>query len=110
MVVADIPKTCFVCHCGKFEFLRMTFGVRNAPAVFQALMMKLLTDCKNFSSPYMDDVIIYSDSWAEHKMHVREVLSRLRNAGLMANPAKYCSWGTKWATEAWPYQRRELKC
>ena len=44
MVVADIPKTCFICHHGKFEFLRMPFGVRNAPMVFQALMPRILTD------------------------------------------------------------------
>ena len=92
MVVANIPKTCFVCHRGKYEFLRMPFGVRNTPVVFQALMTKLLTDCKTFSSPYMDDIAIYSDSWAEHKMHVREVLGRLRDAGLTVNPTK-CCWG-----------------
>ena len=80
MVVADIPKTCFVCHRGKFEFVRMPFGVRNAPAVFQALMTKLLSDCKSFSSPYMDDVVIYSGSWAEHKVHIREVLIKLKGA------------------------------
>ena len=70
----------------------MPFGVRNAPAVFQALMTRILTDCKTFSSPYMDDVIIYSNSWAEHKVHVREVLGRLKKAGMTANPAK-CCWG-----------------
>ena len=37
----DVPKTAFICHQGKFEFLRMPFGVRNAPAVFQELMQKL---------------------------------------------------------------------
>ena len=92
MIVADIPKTCFVCHHGKFEFVRMPFGVRNAPAVFQALMTKILADCKSFASPYMDDVIICSNSWEDHKVHIREVLSRLKKAGLTANPAK-CCWG-----------------
>ena len=92
MVVADIPKTCFICHRGKYEFVRMPFGVRNAPAVFQALMTKLLSECKSFYSPYMDDVVIYSSSWEEHKVHVREVLRKLKGAGLMVNPAK-CSWG-----------------
>ena len=92
MVIADIPKTCFVCHRGKYEFLRMPFGVRNAPAVFQALMTKLLSDCKSFCSPYMDDVVIYCSTWEDHKKHVREVLKRLKGAGLTANPAK-CNWG-----------------
>ena len=88
----DIEKTAFVCHQGKFEFLRMPFGVRNAPAVFQELMHKLFRGCKSFCSPYMDDLIIYSSSWADHVGHVRQVLSCLREAGLTANPAK-CHWG-----------------
>ena len=92
MVASDIPKTCFVCHRGKFEFLRMLFGVRNAPAVFQALMTKILTDCKAFASPYMDNIIIYSETWTDHKRHVREVLDKLKQAELTANPNK-CCWG-----------------
>ena len=92
MVVANIPKTCFVCHRGKYEFLRMPCSVRNAPAVFQALMTKLLSEWKSFCSPYMDDVVIYSSSWEEHRVHVREVLRKLKGAGLTVNPAK-CSWG-----------------
>ena len=39
----DICKTAFVSHRGKFEFVRMPFGVRNAPAIFQALMTKLFS-------------------------------------------------------------------
>ena len=92
MVVADIQKTCFVCHWGKFEFVRMPFGVRNAPSVFQALMTKILTECKEFASSYMDDVIVYSNNWDEHKQHVRKVLRCLKKVGLTANPDK-CCWG-----------------
>ena len=62
MVVADIPKTSFMYHRGKFEFVRMLFGVRNATAVFQELMTKILAQYKGFASPYMDDVIIYSST------------------------------------------------
>ena len=87
-----IEKTSFVCHRGKFEFLRMPFGVKNAPAVFQALM---LSDCKEYSSLYMDDIVIFSPNWDEHKVHVRQILQKLRRAGIMANSAK-CHWsGTK---------------
>jgi len=38
---------------------------------------------------YLDDILIYSDSIAEHKDHVREVLRRLRTNGLFASPNKY---------------------
>ena len=88
----DICKTAFVSHRKKFEFVRMPFGVRNAPAVFQALMTKLFSSCKKICSPYMDDLVIYSDTWEEHRVHVKEVLAKLKGAGLTANPAK-CVWG-----------------
>ena len=53
IVERDIEKTSFVCHRGKFEFLQMPFGIRNVPAVFQALMTRILNGCKSFASPYM---------------------------------------------------------
>ena len=87
MVIADIQKTAFICHRRKYEFV-MPFGVRNAPAVFQALMTRLFSECKEFCSPYTDDLVIYSRTWEEHRKHVKEVLSRLKGAGLKANPAK----------------------
>ena len=88
----DIPKTAFTCHKGRFEFLRMPFGVKNAPAVFQKLMQGIFRDDSQYCSPYMDDIIIYSACWEDHVTHVREVLTKLREAGLTANPAK-CKWG-----------------
>ena len=52
-------------------------------------MQRLLRKFKGFCSPYMDDLIIYSDSWKHHVDHVREVLECLSVAG---NSAK-CHWG-----------------
>ena len=40
----------------------------------------------------MDDVMVYSDSWEDHVWHLREVLERLRAAGLTAKPSK-CQLG-----------------
>ena len=92
MFPGDMHKTAFVCHQGKYEFLRMPFGVRNAPAVFQELMQKLFREYRHFCSPYMDYLVIYSNSWVDHTKHVRQELECLRVAGLAANPAK-CHWG-----------------
>ena len=73
MSPGDIEKMAFVCHQGKYEFVRMPFGVRNAPAVFQELMQRLFRKCREFCLPYMDDLVIYSSSWEEHKTHMRTV-------------------------------------
>ena len=40
----------------------------------------------------MDDIVIFSKDLDDHKLHVRQVLQKLKEAGLMANPAK-CHWG-----------------
>jgi len=90
----DQPKTAFICHRGKFEFSRMPFGVKNAPAAFQELMDAILRGEEKFARPYMDDIVIYSNTWDEHVGHIRRVLSRLEEAGLTANPSK-CFWGGK---------------
>ena len=65
---------------GKFEFLRMSFGVKKAPAVFQSLMTDVMQEFSLFARPYMDDIVIYSISWDSHKQHVRQVLECLRKA------------------------------
>ena len=88
----DIPKTAFTCRKGRFEFLRMPFRVKNAPAIFQELMQGIFREDSSFCSPYMDDLIVFSSSWEDHVQHIRQVLTRLRTSGLTANPTK-CKWG-----------------
>jgi len=70
--------------------------VKNAPACFQIMMQGLFVS-ESFCSPYMDDLVIYSDSWGEHLNHIEAVLEKLKCAGLTANPAK-CRWGG-WSVE-----------
>ena len=72
-----IPKTAFTSHHGTFEFTRMPFGVKNAPACFQEFMQRVLTEHKQFSTAYMDDVVIFSPSWEEHVNHIYLILQTL---------------------------------
>ena len=58
MLTEHIGKTAFVSHRGNFEFFRMPFGVKNAPAVFQSLITLIMKDCSKFARLYMDDVVI----------------------------------------------------
>ena len=85
-------KTAFVSPFGKFEFTRMPFGLKNAPAVFQRLMEVVLRDCYEFSAPYIDDIVVFSKDGLEHVQYLRCVLDALRRFGMTIKEAK-CEWG-----------------
>lgn len=85
----DVEKTAFICHRGTFEFTRMPFGVAGGPATFQALMDRVLEGINHkFAMAFLDDVLVYSPTIEQHLVHVREVLERIKNAGLTINPTK----------------------
>jgi len=86
-------KTAFTTQQGLFEFKVMPFGLTNAPAVFQRLMLKVLSGLNpdegpDFVEVYIDDVLIFSRTMQEHLNHLRQVLERLRRAGLKLKPSK----------------------
>ena len=56
----DVHKTAFVCHKGHYEFVRMPFALKNAPAVFQKLTSRVLEPCSAFALPYIDGIVIFS--------------------------------------------------
>lgn len=90
----DVEKTAFMCPQGKYEFVRMPFGLKNAPAVFQTLLGKVLKGLGKFVRHYIDDIVIFSQSWEEHIIHIREVMKVIDRAGLTVNPDK-CRWAGK---------------
>ena len=85
-------KTAFISPFGKFQFTRMPFGLKNAPAIFQRLMEVVLNDCYGFSAPYIDDILVFSSSGAEHVQHLRLVLEKLRKYGMTIKRSK-CEFG-----------------
>ncbi|XP_060968470.1 uncharacterized protein LOC133036019, partial [Cannabis sativa] len=81
----DIPKTPFRTRYGHYEFLVMSFGLTNAPAAFMDLMNRVFKDfLDNFVIVFIDDILVYSRSEAEHEQHLRMVLQRLRDHKLYA--------------------------
>ena len=66
----------------------MPFGLSGASATFQRMMDGLLRGLKSFTSVYIDDIIIFSETWEDHIKHVREVLERLRKGKLKAKMKK----------------------
>ena len=81
-------QTAFITPFGKYQFLTMPFGLVGALAVFQRLMNTVLADISVFSTAYLDNVSIFSNSWKDHLVHLDEVLSRLERAGLTVKVSK----------------------
>ncbi|KAJ0039408.1 hypothetical protein NL108_016223 [Boleophthalmus pectinirostris] len=85
------PYTAFRTPAGLYQFTVMPFGLHGAPATFQRLMDRVLQGCEEFSAAYLDDVVIFSETWEQHVQHLKAVLQKIQAAGLTLNVAK-CEW------------------
>ena len=90
----SMEKTTFVSFVGKFMFKRMPFGLANAPAIFQRVMERALEGCYEYSAPYIDDVLVFSGSVEDHRLHLEEVVKALCKAGLTIRKSK-CVFGRR---------------
>ena len=87
-------KTTITTPFGRYCYNKMPFGIKNAPAIFQDLMQRVLADCIEFAAVYIDDSVVFSPGITEHVAHIGKVLSALSGAGLTVKPSK-CQWGRK---------------
>jgi len=86
---AHAHKTAFSTPHGHYEFTRMPFGLKNAPATFQRLMDQVLSGLQGAELfVYMDDIVIYASSLREHDVKIQKLMNRLRNANLLLQPDK----------------------
>ncbi|KAA0059807.1 pol protein [Cucumis melo var. makuwa] len=89
----DVPKTAFRSRYGHYEFIVMSFGLTNAPAVFMDLMNRVFREfLDTFVIVFIDDILIYSKTEAEHEEHLRLVLQTLRDNKLYAKFSKCEFW------------------
>ena len=86
----SIPKTAFNSPFGKFEYVKVLFGLAEALAYFQELMTGIV---KHFPSAiaYLDDIIIFSKTPQEHLSHIRMVFEKLKSVNLSMKKSK-CSF------------------
>ena len=71
--------------------MHMPFGLCNAPATFQCLMQVVLSGLEGkFCFVYIDDILVCSNTFEEHIDHLKQVLQRLRKAGLALKQRKCC--------------------
>ena len=89
----SIPKTAFTSPFGKYKYVKVPFGLAQAPAYFQELMTGVLKDLP-FAMAYLDNIIIYSSTPKEHLEHIRTVFEKLHDAKLSMKLSK-CHFFTK---------------
>ena len=83
------PYLAFATPLGLKQPTGMPFGIRNAPAVFQREMQRVLKDrLYKGVMVYIDDILIYSATASEHEELVEWVLKRLQDEGYYAHPDK----------------------
>ncbi|GFV86131.1 transposon Tf2-9 polyprotein [Trichonephila clavipes] len=86
---ADREKTAFITPEGLYEFKVMPFGLCNASATFERMMDNLLRHFKwTMCLCYLDDIIVFSETFEDHLMRLRLVLKCLQEAGLKLNSKK----------------------
>jgi hypothetical protein len=74
----DAPKTAFTTPFGHYQWKVMSFGLCNAPAIFQETMNKVLAPLlRKGALVYMDDILIYAKTREEHARILEEVLTLL---------------------------------
>lgn len=85
----DRPKTAFTTPFGAFQFRRMPFGLKIAPATFQQLIDRMRTGPKDVCVlAYLDDLLVISPSLERHLEYLHQVFERLRLFNLKANRDK----------------------
>jgi hypothetical protein len=95
MVKEDVSKTAFRCpgFIGLFEWVVMTFGVKNADATYQRVMNLIFHDLlRVLMEVYIDDIVVKSVGFEEHMTDLKLSLERMKKYGLQMNPLK-CAFG-----------------
>lgn len=81
--VEDRKKTDFITQEGHFQWTCLPFGLKTSPAIFQRILSNILRKHKltNFAVNYIDDILIFSESFLEHINHLTQLLEAIMKEG-----------------------------
>ncbi|MBW0592956.1 hypothetical protein O181_132671 [Austropuccinia psidii MF-1] len=83
-----------ICHMGKYEYTRMPFGIKNAPAHFQRIRDTIFKEeiLEGWMMIYIDEIIIYSETFEDHVKYIDRVPSECTPINLKIS-LKKCNFG-----------------
>ncbi|OMJ17350.1 Retrovirus-related Pol polyprotein from transposon opus, partial [Smittium culicis] len=86
----SVEASAFSTPDGHHEFLVMPQGMSNSPATFQRNIDRTLRQCigSGYCAAFADDILVFSKTRKEHLVHLRSVLSKLKEKGFKLNPKK----------------------
>jgi hypothetical protein len=91
MAKKDASKMAFICpgFIGLFEWVVMTFGLKNVGATYQRAMNLIFHELLgNTVEVYIDDIVVKSAEFSSHIADLRKVFDKMRRYGLKMNPRK----------------------
>lgn len=86
---SSCQKTCIRTSLGSYEFTSLPLGLCGSPGSFQTFMDHIFSDLKDVCVlSYLDDILIYSKNETDHLVHLKTVLSRLKQHKLACSIKK----------------------
>lgn len=82
--IEDRSKTGFITQEGHFQWTVLPFGLKTSPAIFQRILSGIIRKHKlsNFTVNYIDDILIFSETFEEHINHLTKLLEAIKEEGL----------------------------
>lgn len=86
---SDRSKTAFNTKHGLFQFVKMSFGLCNAPATYSRIMQLVLRGLTwKIVLAFMDDILVMGKNFAEHLCNLEAIFERFRRFQLKLKPSK----------------------
>ena len=79
----SVPITSFSTPRGHFKWLVMSFGLKNAPQIFQRKMDKILSEYSKFIIVCIDDILICSNNEKNHEKHLNTFITLCKEHGIV---------------------------
>jgi len=84
----SIPLTAFSVPQGHYEWIVMSFGLKNAPQIFQRRMDNIFKNLNHCYLVYIDDILVFFKAIEQHKDDVMAITQTCIDHGIILGKNK----------------------